>query len=376
MNRPIPSAESGPARPWAVPVAILVVLAAAGATLLGPAALPSGGLSGRPMDDDEERAVAVQDVTVDGNRTIVRYDTPEGSASFAVEGVAPGMVDADADWAYVPRSALPPPLERVVGDHAAGVGAVGRWAVVGDLATATVTDGHARVTVVAPSGMDVDPDRKAGFLARYMGPYALQPGGNAPVTLYVAPGAMPSQGRMYGDVGYITQHGFWDGQVSSVWIHEYVHAQQAFRTTTEMRWVREASATYLSYRLLEEQFRGVSEDDVRARLAAVPEHEAVVLSNRSTWAGSDAHYHRGAKVLYIVDAEVRAATDGNRTLVDVVRAMNAREDPVTVAGFVAIVEEFTGEDEDWLRRAITEAGDLDRRVRRSGDAFDASEGTA
>lgn len=359
----------------AAAVAVLVVLAAVGTAYLVPSSVP-GGIFGGPADGgSDEPAVTVQDVAVDGNRTVLTYETPEGTTSAAVDGVAPGMVDADADWAYLPRSTLPPPLEQVVGDHDAGVGAVGRWAVVGNLAAASVTEDGAGVTVVAPAGMDVDPERKARFLARYVGPYALQTGGNEPVTLYIAPDAMPSQGRMYDGAGYITQHGFWDGQVSSVWIHEYVHSQQAFRTTTEMRWIREASATYLSARLLEEQFRGVAEEDVRGRLDSVPEYEDVVLANRSSWAGSDANYHRGAKVLYLVDAELRAATDGNRTFVDVIRAMNAREEPVTVAAFVAIVEGFTGKDEDWLQRAITEPGDLDGRVQRSGAAFEASDRT-
>jgi hypothetical protein len=330
----------------------------------GPFEAPAAG--DRPASD-----VTVEDVAVVDDRVVVTYAVRGGATeTFAVADVDQRMVDADADWAYLPRSALPPALRRAAGDYEAGVGAVGPWALVGDLAAATATSGNARVTVVAPAGVDVDPGRKAHFLARFVGPYSLRPGSEAPVTLYVAPGALSAEGLMFDGTGYVTQHGFWDGEASSVWVHEYVHAQQSFRLAPSMRWFTEASANYLSSRVLAAQFRGVTEADFRGWLASRDEHDGVALANRSAWEGSGADYDRGARLLYVVDAEVRADSDGEHTLVDVFRAMNRRGGEITVDAFVGIVERFTGEDEPWLRRAITTPMDLDGRVQQAGDAFE------
>ncbi|MFB6150736.1 MAG: hypothetical protein ABEJ40_02915 [Haloarculaceae archaeon] len=309
-------------------------------------------------------------VGANGTAVTVTYANGTGPRrQFAVDGVDPGLTNASAGWAYLPRSALPAALRGADGP-AAGVVTVGEWALVGDLAGETVRIGPTRLTVAAPAGMAVDPGRKAGFLARFLGPYSLGPPPGERVTLVVAPDALPSDGRTYGTAGYVTQHAFWDGDVASVWVHEYVHARQAFELTPGMTWFGEASATYLSYRVMAEQYDPVTDADVRARLAATPDFPDAALANRSTWAGTRANYHRGAKLLYAVDAAIRRGSDGNRTVVDVFRAMNRRDDPVSVAEFVRLVERFAGGDVTWLRSAITESGDLDPRVERARGAFE------
>ena len=159
------------------------------------------------------------------------------------------------------------------------------------------------------------------------------------------------------------------GEATSVWIHEYVHTRQGFELAPGMQWFREASATYLSARLLEEQYEGVTERDVRGRLEATPDHSRTALANHSAWDDSPADYERGARLLYAVDAAVRTGTDGNRTLVDVVRALNRRDGSVTVDEFVRLVERYAGERE-WLRPSITEQGSLDDRVAWAADAFE------
>jgi len=352
--------------------AALVVLALViGFVAVGPLPDGSDGSDG-PAERSEPRA-AVENVS--GDRTVtVTYSTANGTRQFVVEDVDPGLVNASGNWAYLPRSSLPPALERVAGNHTAGVVPAGDWALVGDLNGAFARDGNASVHVVAPAGEDVDPGRKAGFLAAFAGPYALAPDENAtdaqPVTIIVAPDALPAAGMMYGDAGYVTQHAFWDGEVSSVWIHEYVHAKRAFALAPEMRWFSEASATYFSVRMLEEQFEGVTEADVRNRLAVIDDYEDTPLSSRAAWEDTHADYDRGAKLLYVVDAAVRTGSDGEHTVFDVFRAMNRHGGPITVEEFVRIVERLSGEDGAWLHRAITEGGDLDSLVAASGSAFD------
>jgi hypothetical protein len=122
-----------------------------------------------------------------------------------------------------------------------------------------------------------------------------------------------------------------------------------------MQWFREASAEYLSYRVMEEQYGEVTESDVRERLDAYPTHEDVILGNQTTWAGSGAEYHVGARLLAAIDAEIRADTGGEHTLVDVFRTMNRQDGPITVAEFVRLVEQRTGEDESWIEESIADS---------------------
>ena len=320
-------------------VAVAIALAL-GIALVGPALVTDSGAS--------QPAAVVENVT----------------------GVDPAMAAPAENGAYLPRSALPPVLEAVGTDHAAGVVPVGEWALVGDLAASSVPVDGGGVTVVAPAGMEIDPHRKAGFLAAFLSPYTLDPDATDWVTIAVAPDSLPSAGRMYGDTGYVTQHAFWDGQAGSVWIHEFIHARQEFALDPDLRWFTEASATYLTYRAMEEQYDGVTETDVRDRLAGTTAHPHASLANHSAGAASRIDYERGTRLLYAVDAEIRAGSDGTHTLFDVFRAMNQREGAVSIDEFVRIVERHAGRDAEWVGRAIREGGDLDDRIRRAGSVFE------
>ena len=332
----------------AIVVAIAVVVLAGGF---------DAGVQGLAGDQPRTEVVGVS-----GNTTVtVEYTTAGGEyRKFVVEGVDPALSDSVDDWAFVDRSALPPELGAVAGDHTAGVVPVGGRVLVGNLSGATRQVGNATVTVVAPAGRDVDPERKAHFIAEFLSPYALGPE-RTEVTLVAAPDALPHNGLLYADnTGYVTIEAFWDGDVGSVWLHEVVHARQSFTLEPEMGWFREASAEYLSYRAMQEQYGPVTDSDVRARLEAAPTHSDATLANRSTWDGETVDYTRGVRLLYAVDAEIRTGSDGEHTIVDVFRTMNGREDPISVREFRRIVERYSGEDEAWIRAAITDSGSMDR----------------
>lgn len=359
---PTDSGATSVASAAALGVALLAV-----AVLVGVLAVGSGppGATSAPTTPSEP-GVAVESVS--GNRTVtVAYTNASGQRrSFAVDGVDPARSDADHGWAILDRSALPSALKDV-DDAAAGVVEFGEWALVGRMRAATVSIDGARLRVVSPAGRDVDPRRKAGFLAEFLSPYSLAPNAaSQSVTIVSVPRSMGSRGLMYpDDTGYVTRQAFWDGDVESVWIHEFVHARQDFRLTAEMDWFTEASAEYLSYRVMEEQYEEVSEADVRARFESIGAYVGTELANHSTWRGSDADYHKGASLLYAVDSEIRAGSDGEHTLIDAFRAMNERERPVSVDAFVRIVERLSGEDEDWIRAAITDSRALDESLSRA-----------
>lgn len=300
--------------------------------------------------------------SVSGNETVtITYIDGSGEHGAAVvAGVDPVLSSGADGWAIVERTDLPSPLQAVSGESGSEVVGFGEWALVGASTNATVSIGAAELTVVAPAGRGVDPARKAGFLRQFVDPYALDPDTPEQVILVAAPAGLTHEGAMYADDrGYVTIEAFWDGDVGSVWIHEYLHARQNFRLGSGMVWFREASAEYLSYRIMEKQYGEVTESDVRERLAAFPAHEAAVLANQTTWRGTSANYHVGARLLAAVDAEIRADTDGEQSLVDVFRAMNGRDESVSVADFVSIVERYTGEEESWIAAAIRGEEDVD-----------------
>lgn len=315
----------------------------------------------------------VTDVTGETTVTAEYATASNEQAQFSVTDIDVELSNEAENWAYIPRSSLPPELASVDGNVDAGVLGVGDWAVVGNLTASTVYIDRQSVRVVAPVGMDVDPARKAYFLETFLSPYSFHPNPTGRVTLVIAPSALPAAGVMYGDRGYIAQTAFWDGTAGSVWIHEYIHSQRAFTLTPEMQWFNEASATYFSYRVMEEQYHAVSDEDVQNRLFRKDTYHDAPLANPAEWEGTHADYYRGAKLLYVTDAAVRAGSDGERTLVDVYRTMNRDEDPITVDGFVHIVERHSGGNEQWLHEAITTDRDLNRSVQRSESEFESDD---
>ncbi|MEF8826812.1 MAG: hypothetical protein V5A27_10830 [Halapricum sp.] len=343
-------------RTGVVAVAVVSVGLALGLVVAGVAPVGSD-------DASNDQGVAVESIA--GNTTVtVTYTNASGaSRQFVVSDVDPRLTDAVHGWAIVEHSSLPPALRD--DDVRNGVVRFGEWALVGATKSATVAVDGTELTVVVPQGRDVDPGRKAGFVREFADPYSLSQDGDDPIVLVSVPDALPSEGLMYhDDRGYVTIQAFWDGDAHSVWIHEYVHARQDFRTAPGMVWFREASARYLSYRFMQEQYEGVSQADVRQQLDSYPVYDGVTLANRTTWEGTEANYHEGARLLATVDTEIRAESGGSHSLVDVFRAMNTEEEPITVERFVALVERYADDDQSWIADAIRGNERVKDRMRR------------
>jgi len=330
------------ARLVAAAVALAILLAVVLVAGLGPGVIVGGDNSGPSVESVSGETIVT-----------ISYTDAAGTAQTAtVSGVDPALSNPEHDWAIVDRSSLPSALQAVDDGPAHDVVGFGERALVGATETATVPIDGTTLTVVVPAGRGVDPDRKVGFVEAFAGPYSLS-GDTDSVVLVSVPDTFPNRGLMYADDrGYVTTESFWDGDAHSVWIHEYIHARQDFRTADSMTWFREASARYLSQRFMQEQYDGVTKSDVRAALAGRSENTDVTLANRTTWAGTNSHYHAGARLLAAIDAEIRAASEGKHTLVDVFRAMNAEDKPVTVERFVELVERRTESDQSWISDAI------------------------
>lgn len=229
------------------------------------------------------------------------------------------------------------------------------------------------VTLVAPSAalLVESPDAIHASLADAS--RALRVGGQNDATFVVA---APS-GEWWGVRGL--QFGSSDIWVSAdsrfdadnVWVHEYIHTRQTYETSAEVRWFTEGSAVYYAALLTLE--RGDIEFDAFAdRLARgeVSPHADDVLADPETWTRSP-DYHKGALVAGDLDRRIRLATDGERDLQDVFRAMNDHDGEITQQVFLDLVEDVGGPEVREIAREYTEteAGPAMWDERTHGEAF-------
>ncbi|SEQ74955.1 CARDB domain-containing protein [Natrinema salaciae] len=133
-----------------------------------------------------------------------------------------------------------------------------------------------------------------------------------------------------------------------VWLHEYVHVRQRFSnadgdTAPETSWLVEGQADYYAGLLALESGATDFADFSRLleRGEESPDADAV-LADRSTWENRETMYTKGALVAGEIDRQLRLATDGDRTLEDVFRALNAGEGTVTEDDFLEAIEEAGG----------------------------------
>lgn len=134
------------------------------------------------------------------------------------------------------------------------------------------------------------------------------------------------------------------------WLHEYVHVRQRFSsattdTTPKTAWLVEAQADYYAGLLALESGRTDFEDfrNLLERGERSPYADGVLV-DRSTWDDDRTHYVKGALVYGELDRQLRLATDGDRTLADVFRALNAQEGRITEADFLQTLEDYGGAD--------------------------------
>ncbi|WP_254762483.1 hypothetical protein [Natrinema marinum] len=133
-----------------------------------------------------------------------------------------------------------------------------------------------------------------------------------------------------------------------VWLHEYVHVRQRFSTAEDdlapdAAWLVEGQADYYAGLLALEggltdfsDFRDLLERGERSLYADG------VLARPSTWEDDRTDYAKGALVAGELDRRLRLATDGDRTLEDVFRTLNAREGTITEADFLDALEDAGG----------------------------------
>jgi hypothetical protein len=141
----------------------------------------------------------------------------------------------------------------------------------------------------------------------------------------------------------------------NVWLHEYVHTRQDFRTATSGRWITEASAEYYSaFLALRGGYVSFAEFETFLEHGEREPWRDAVLSVPSTWE-SGANYVKGSLVVGEVDRRIRLATDSSSTMSDVLWALNRHGGQVTNGDFLVAVAAASSDDVASTVERLTES---------------------
>ena len=294
------------------------------------------------------------DATVRIRTTISAAEEPSDSGEyFATDSWLLGRVPlVELRWTGTGEGVERSRLFDDVRGTAEGVTAGSRYALVGAQRHTTVGAADGTVRIVSPAGTRVGPDEDA--LASAIGDAAdrLDVGDRGDEVVLFALGSPARRGGEsfpVHDEAWVNADAPLDDP-NSVWLHEYVHTRQDFRLAPEMRWFREASAEYYAARLAYEQDR-ISRAAMEEHIGGSPTTAA--LTTPASWEDPHAPYTKGARVLALVDRKIRLSTDGERSLEDVFRRLNAHEGAVTYADFTDAVAAVAGHRMDgWLDRYV------------------------
>lgn len=174
------------------------------------------------------------------------------------------------------------------------------------------------------------------------------------ITVFVRPAPLEDNGYAIGPTGRggdIVVGADERVATRNAWIHEYVHTEQWFGATNETEWLVEATAMYYS-RLLSLRAGNGSYSRFAAFLRADSD-ESAVLATPDEWGSDRVPYSKGGRVVAALDVRIRNATDGARTMMDVMRRLNAHEGNVTHADVERIVADVAGVPMDeWLHEHV------------------------
>lgn len=148
------------------------------------------------------------------------------------------------------------------------------------------------------------------------------------------------------------------GSPLKIYVHEFAHVNEGATFDRKMAWFTEASATYY-----ENDFE-VADGRLRIQRAKVLErtdpddswprgdhYNESTLAEPNTW-GYKADYRKGARLLFALDAKIRAATDGEATIHDVMRRVNQFDETygaLHYADFREIIVDLADEETaSWL----------------------------
>lgn len=270
-----------------------------------------------------------------------------------------GSFQAGGDWAFAPSprfhlqwTARGQPIHHLRFDEGAvdriaetdlTVGQ--RFVYLGPHRVETRTLDGQELRIVVPEGVEfrVGVDRSADLLAAVQSETGTQADGA--ITAFVLPEQVRAGGASSGadvwvrsDVGEVTV------------AHEFAHASVTLHTTAETQWLREASAEYLAFRVVD------GENATESTFAARVRHTDATLDDSATWPSRQVPYQSGAWVLASLDARLAAGDTGLTvgSLLGQLSAESSLDDPLT-NDRIADAVESSGDEQSarWLADAVS-----------------------
>lgn len=140
--------------------------------------------------------------------------------------------------------------------------------------------------------------------------------------------------------------------VETIAVHEYIHTRQRNRYAPEMRWLTEAIPSYYMFNL---RYRAGETSRTEYALQLHGFDDQAQWNQPFETETTPNHYFRGAVTLAALDWEIRAATNGTHSLLDVVARMNDMEGPITRSQFEMALSSVAGESLDgWVTRHVVD----------------------
>ncbi|MEF8870220.1 MAG: hypothetical protein V5A41_01195 [Haloarculaceae archaeon] len=274
------------------------------------------------------------------------------------------------DWALIEREPGPRFSFRGRGDEpavewtntTAGEGVTGQSMVyLGPYEESTRSAHDQRFRLVVPETATLSPDREDVFDSVVDAAGSLRVGArDRQVLMFAAPETIPwgVRGLQSGDRNFYAVADEPVDDPNNVWIHEYVHTRQDFQTTSETKWVTEASAEYYAGLLTLEQGR-IEFDDFRKYLSRgnYRRFSNVVLSDPTTWTGTGANYYTGALVTAELDRQLRLTTNRSRTFQNVFRRFNRQSTAISQSSLLDDVSAVGGASPRRLVRQYTDTSE-------------------
>ncbi|WP_335998778.1 hypothetical protein [Halorientalis halophila] len=300
----------------------------------------------RPADGADSATLGIR-TTVSG------ADRPQGSGEFFAtdEWVLGPVPLVELRWGTAGERERTLPLgDDLLGSSETTAGQ--RYALVGEQRTTTVSAADGQIRIVQPADTTTRAGSDELTAALAAAAERLDVGDRGDDVLLFALGSPARRGGESfpgRDEGWVHADAGLDDP-NSVWFHEYVHTRQEFVLTDGMHWFREASAEYYAARLAYEQGR-ITESEMHTHLGGSAVH--ATLADPATWTDRSVPYTKGARVVWLLDEKIRLSTDGERSMVDVVRRLNEHDGPVSRGDFRDAVAAVAGHRMDgWIDRYV------------------------
>jgi hypothetical protein len=258
-------------------------------------------------------------------RPSVTYTYPNTDQGFNTSGRRYAAGDG---WAHAP---LPATSSHQVSYTVAPNGVVDyndlrRHAVyIGNLSKETTQLGCQTLVLYTTQGLGIDSERVLTSLRKSASRY--EPGQRyRTVRLVISPWNMTTNtGFARGNYSIVSATTRSERLLTTTVVHEYIHTRQINDYGSGVEWMREAVAEYYGARL-----------EYEAGVMSVPEYGRFLTQSAADaeWGGpfsaqtNPNHYRRGAVTLSALDAAIRNATDGKKTLQDVILRLENRSRPI------------------------------------------------